>query len=263
MTQPVLCIYRADDPDTLLAAWAVHRALPNAEFIAARRGEDFALDPTCKRQISARDILILGDLYPLPTLRAVAAEARSVLVLAGDEKNLKSLMAPPHWLKWRDYKVWTDIRPQMQVNIAAILNPSRAICGIAWNYLHPGIPRPGGPSYGRLPGEDVNKRQPDPIRYGPDPRPRIINLIEDHALGRFSFGDETRAFVAVLRSYDWTDLPAMFERLDEWHFFSQGDPNDVNYDDKWGDTAWQSLLAEGRAILRAERQRLAREGAKK
>ncbi len=245
MTQPVLCIYRADDEDTLLAVWAVRRALPDTEFVAARKGDDPPIPDIIMYHVAvgvARDILILGDLYPLPTLRAMAREARSVLVLAGGEEAQKGLneLHPPSdgrrritdffgWLYWLN----TIYTMPVTGTIAAITVPSRSVCGIAWDYLHPD-----------------------------KARPHIIDLIGDYTLGErvspkggidssdeFAFGDETRAFVAVLRSYDWTDLPAMLERLTSWQsWYRHRDDHDY----------WNNLLAEGHAILRAERQRLAR-----
>lgn len=246
----VLCIYHANCADGLGAAWAVQKTLgPEVEFVAAKYGEQHELltpaecvasdnCPTqedvprscvicdgglgyCKKchrgeieldgpclpveMTKDRDILIVDFSYPLPVLRAMAKEARSVLVIDHHktaQEDLAELPEPDrNWQK--------DTLP---FNLAAIFDQERSGAGLTWDYMHPGTPRP-----------------------------RIIDLIEDRDLWKFAYGDESRAFHAVLASYDWSDLPRMFARIDDWVEF-------------WGVNFKVSLIKEGSAILRAQQQ---------
>jgi len=260
-----LCIYHANCADGLGAAWAVHRALgPDVEFVAAKYGDD---PPDCTRvslgipdgsmgelgkdymlacnALAGRDILIVDFSYPLPVLRAMAQEARSVLVLdhhATAEKELAELPGA----STDTYESFLKYGETGGANLAAIFDQSRSGAGIAWDYLHPGNAAAAEPSK----------------RYGS--RPRIIDLIEDRDLWKCKFGDVNRAFHAVLNrafhavlaSYDWSDLPTMFRRLDEWDRRTRNHAyiaEDVKTSRELGrETQWEILLAEGYAILRAQ-----------
>jgi hypothetical protein len=266
----VLCIYHASCADGLGAAWAVRHALgPEVEFVPAKYGDqhelltpaeciasgncpsqedipcfcnicdgglgyckkchraEIQLDQPCGiPSVEGRDILIVDFSYPLPVLRAMAAEARSVLVLdhhASAQADLKSLgtltLSFEEWLKRPDL-VDKNLSRGSDYWLAAIFDFLRSGAGLTWDYLHPGVARP-----------------------------RIIDLIEDRDLWKFRFGDETRAFHAVLTSYNLGDLPTMFERLDTWQRM---------YDDERSLGQWSRYpMAEGRAILRANAQAVA------
>jgi hypothetical protein len=216
-----ICIYHGPGcADGLVAAWAVHRALgPDVEFVAAKGGpHQDSFFYTQKGYVEVmilrgRNILIVGHSYPLAMLRAMAAEARTVLVIdhhAAAQEDLApiQLLAPPE-----QYQAWAKhgLLPKGH-NLAAIFDLNRSGAGLAWDYLHLGTPRP-----------------------------RIIGLIENRVLERFRYGDETREFHAVLMSYDLTDLPAMFELLEHWDMLAL-------LHDK---TDWEHILDEGSAILRA------------
>ena len=253
----VLCIYHANCADGLGAAWAVHRALGNGvEFVAAGYGDDpfktmykgdkNAVLPSdrYKYKFKDRDVLIVDFSYPLSTLRAMSAEARSVLVIDHHktaQEDLSELHEPMDLGKrtpasyvdflancGRTYTVGQPEHGEQRVlpvggNLTAIFDMNRSGAGLTWDYLH-----------------DTNSR------------PKIIDLIEDRDLWKFQFGDETRAFHAVLTSYDITDLPAMFKFLGGWanvvNEWSLG-PGIINEN-----RHWRNLLEEGYAILRARRQ---------
>jgi hypothetical protein len=133
----VLCIYERA-LDGMAAAWAAHRALgDNVEFVA--------IDGTEKWDNSAligRDVLILGDLYPLDVLRAMASEARSVLVIAGQDASefLLSSVVPT----LANYKTWFADDPAEWPGgkLASAVDLSRSTAALTWDYLHPGQPRP-------------------------------------------------------------------------------------------------------------------------
>lgn len=237
-----LCIYHANCADGLGAAWAVHRALgDDVEFVAARHGEPAPTSTSSRVQggIAGRDVLIVDFSYPLATLRAMAASADSVLVLDHHktaQEDLHDLDAPMTYSEWVKYGKVAGNEPE---NLAAIFDLNRSGAGIAWDYLHPGDERAAEPS----------------IRYGR--RPRIIDLIEDRDLWYFRYGDETRAFHAVLMSYDITDLLGMFHRLDAWAQWSSLERGQKYQSRKEAEQEWQDILREGRAIFRAHNRAVA------
>jgi hypothetical protein len=253
-----LCIYHANCADGLGAAWAVHRALgADVEFVAAKYGDTppgmkWVADNNhcrdCDRayetgqlwpdehqprlestplpsRLRGCDVMIVDFSYPLATLRAMAAEARSVLVLDHHKTARDDLIqVRPGREGWKNWLRYGPIYPGAPKpapdpdNLGAIFDMERSGAALTWDYFYPG-----------------------------KPRPRIIDLIEDRDLWRFRYGDESRAFHAALTSYDITDLPAMFDRLDKWH----------NLPEKPHPIYWWALLNEGHAILRAQRQAVA------
>ena len=254
----VLCIYHANCADGLGAAWAVHKALGDqVEFVSAEYGDQPQLSEPCKYHSTTEpctdclgtgyelgggpflnhDVLIVDFSYPLPVLRAMAAEARSVLVIGRHETAQEDLssIAPPSDGRRRItdlagwFAYWNTDRDTP--NLAAIFDMNRSGAGLTWDYL---CSKPEG-----CPTNVIV------------PRPRIIDLIEDRDLRRFKYGDETRAFHAVLTSYGFDDLPAAFERLDEWnHWFEH---SDLGFKSSWPEcqTAKDNLIETGRAILRS------------
>lgn len=241
----VLCIYHGGGcADGLGAAWAVHRALRDeVEFVAAKYGvslvsgcddKAFITFDNVTALISGRDIMFVDFSLPLEQLKTIADEARSVLVLDHHKTAREDLAflrrAREPWGNWLKYgPVYPDkFDPSFNAvlqtpdNLAAIFDLNRSGAGLTWDYFHPGLPRP-----------------------------HIIDLIEDRDLWKFKFGDETRAFHAVLTSYDITDLSVMLRLLDEWHGWTMPDSDD---EDPY---AFKALLHEGSAILRAQHQAVA------
>ena len=196
---------------------------------------------------NGRDLLILGHLYPLEVLREMAREARSTLVIAGGGavELARDIQSPA--IGWDDWISTSTIYENDDHRLAAILDPSRSTAGLTWDYLM------GGGLHRELDIESESSSSLDPPTKT---RPRIINLIEDRFLGRFKYGDETRAFHAVLASYDWTDLPTMFRRLDRWQRLSSTNkPLYFITEDDTLHEAWKDvILCEGEAILRAQAQ---------
>lgn len=229
----VLCIYHASCADGLGAAWAVHCALgEEVEFVAAKYGErvvgfrgSLPIAEGLLECIIGRDVLIVDFSYPLLVLRAMAQEARSVLVLDHHKTAQEDLagIGYPNG-SYEQFREACAGARGTSGNLAAIFDLIRSGAGLTWDYLHPNTPRP-----------------------------RIIDLIEDRDLWRFKFGDETRAFHAVLTSYDITDLPVMFKMLDALDGWT--DWKSLEYE-QWNidDNDWTTIRSEGRAILRAQRQ---------
>lgn len=228
----VLCIYHGPDcADGLGAAWAVHCALgDNVEFVAAKYGES-ANDPEAcfaklgPFELKDRDVLFVDFSASLIALRAMAAEARSILVLDHHKtarEDLVGLYEPISWQDWQVKPVALSSGLPNPSNLAAIFDMDRSGAGIAWDYLHPS-----------------------------QPRPHIIDLIEDRDLWRFRFGGESRAFHVILASYDWTDLPTIFKWLDQWFNWEINAGITPPYETRL--VQWERLIEEGHAILRAER----------
>ena len=227
-----LCIYHANCADGFGAARAVHRALgDDMEFVAAKYGDnppagtkwcdkDCSCDPeeTPVCSLRGRDILIVDFSYPLATLRAMAAEARSVLVLDHHKTAQKDLLELP--TIGVPYKTWLAYNGKDQAPYpAAIFDMDRSGAGITWDYLS-----------------------------GGQPRPRIIDLVEDRDLWRFKHDPDTRRFHAVAASYGYEATPANFARWDEW------DQTSLPIGAVVLTGTWADLMNEGEAILRYERQ---------
>lgn len=212
-----LCIYHADCADGLGAAWAAHRALgDDVEFVAAKYGD---APPLCED----RDVLIVDFSYPLPVLRAMAGEARSVLVLDHHktaQEDLQSIICP--LVSWEQWMITVEAYPRTKGfnNLAAIFDLGRSGAGLAWDYLSPG-----------------------------QPRPRILDLIEDRDLWRFKYGDESRAFHAVLTSYNIADLSWMLKWLDNWN-----EQFELSLSEELPAYRIAGLKECGMAILRAQQQ---------
>lgn len=254
-----LCIYHANCADGLGAAWAVYRALgDNVEFHAASYGDNpvgsigngaggwfFPIST----EIANRDILIVDFSYPLPVLRAMAAEARSVLVLDHHKTAQEDLTTLEPFcgceIEYRNPS-YSEILQAISTgdtdaNLFAIFDLNRSGAGLTWDYLHPNVPRP-----------------------------RIIDLIEDRD---FKYDPETRQFHAALMSYDWGDLTTpcygfnnVFQMLDCWNEWStiaesrkremeSGPAHDL--DPSAAACSWYDILQEGSTILRAQPQLVA------
>lgn len=264
----VLCIYHAGCADGLGAAWAVHRALgEDVEFVAAKYGDahelltpaecaasgncpsqedvprschicdgglgwckkccrgEVELDQPCGiPRVEGLTMLIVDFSYSLTTLQAMAREARSVLVLDHHktaQDDLKDIMTPPAtWSSWIAPITWTG------PNLRAIFDMNRSGAGITWDYLIGGTRSP------------------------------IIKLIEDRDLWRFSLPD-SRAFHALLTSYDIGDLPVMFKLLDKLNRWAESYKRHGYGSGHLDTECWQDAMREGYAILRAQEHAVA------
>lgn len=194
-------------PDGVGACWAIRKALgEKVEFVATNRCDIRLLTIGDGVPYEDRDIICLVS-YPLTVLRAMAAEARSVLVI-GQEHVADIPVAP-------DISEWP---PKGALNLHQLADTARSLAGLCWDYFHSKTPKT-------------------------NMRPSIIDLIEFEALRRTRVG-RPATFDAVLRSYDLSDLPAMFRRMDGFDQHAHLRPA----------TDWPAILAEGRAILRAMKQ---------
>lgn len=168
MTSPVLCIYHAFCADGFGAAWVVRRVLAaGVEFHPASYGED-------PPDVTDRDVVMVDFSYKRPVLESMARGAHSVLILDHHKtavEDLAGFVAPPS-----DYDAWraaTGGKLSQNVRVAALFDMERSGAGIAWDFFNPG-----------------------------QPRPPLIDRLEDRDLWRFKY-DDTRAIQANVFSYPY------------------------------------------------------------
>ncbi len=154
----ILCIYHGGCDDGFAAAWAVRRALgeDRVEFHAGV----YQVEPP---DVGGREVLLVDFSYKRPVLERMIAVADTLTVL------------DHHRTAEADLAGLNNSRPGVKV----IFDMERSGAGLAWDYFHPG-----------------------------KPRPELIDLVEDRDLWRFH-RPQTKAFSAALRSY-----PQDFETWD-------------------------------------------------
>lgn len=169
-----LCIYHGNCADGFGAAWVVRKALSNNVDFHAGVYQDAPPD------VHNREVLMVDFSYKRDVLLLVNHSARSVLILdhhksaVEDLGHLQSESPPRDWSDWRTR--W-DALP----SAAAIFDMNRSGAGIAWDFFFPG-----------------------------QPRPALINHIEDRDLWRFALPGTREIQAAVFsHPYDfglWDDL---------------------------------------------------------
>lgn len=162
MSKP-LCIYHGGCDDGFGAAWAVHKALGAGE-VEFYPGV-YQLPPP---DVTDRNVIMVDFSYKRPVIEAMAAAARSILILDHHKtalEDLAGLPTPPD--RWVDYQLLIAEAGC----IHAQFDMHRSGAGMAWDFF-----------------------------VSPVSRPDFINYIEDRDLWRKSlpFGDE---FTMCLRSY--------------------------------------------------------------
>ena len=165
----ILCIYHGNCADGFGAAWAVRQCFGDAdvEFHPGIYGND-------PPDVRGRDVVLVDFSYKRPVIDAIGHAASSVLILdhhktAADD--LAGLRAPKNFLDHIEQAAldaMEDAEP-----IRAIFDMNRSGAGIAWDFFHPG-----------------------------QPRPRLIDHIEDRDLWRFLL-PHTREIQAAVFSYPY------------------------------------------------------------
>lgn len=168
--QKPLCIYHANCADGFGAAWAVHHYFGdgNVDFHAGLYGKD-------PPDTAGRDVVIVDFSYKRPVLDEMARGARGVLVLDhhitahDDLKDIVDGGGPQGW------DPWLAARPAGSAGtpLGAVFDMDRSGAGITWDFFFPG-----------------------------QPRPRLLDHIEDRDLWRFAL-DGTREIQAALFSYPY------------------------------------------------------------
>lgn len=150
-----LVIYHANCADGFTAAWAVRQAM-EAEFYPAVHG---APPP----EVTDRDVILVDFCYPPHVMLQLQLVANSILVLDHHKSAEADLLANPKTADdqltvvriegfdidgkptWGHFRGWVEqdkcegIRKAM---IYALFDMERSGAGIAWDFFHPGAPRP-------------------------------------------------------------------------------------------------------------------------
>lgn len=150
-----LVIYHANCADGFTAAWAVRQAM-ECDFHAAVHGEP---PPPAE----GRDLVLVDFCYPPRVMLDLQLVARSILVLDHHKSAEADMPANPLTADdqltvvriegfdvdadptWRHFQGWVEqdkcegIRKAM---IYALFDMDRSGAGIAWDFFHPGAPRP-------------------------------------------------------------------------------------------------------------------------
>jgi uncharacterized protein len=199
MTDRLMCIYHKNCADGFGAAWSVRAALgeDSVEFFGARYGDE-------PPDVNGRKVVIVDFSYKRDVLEEMARTAEFILILdhhKSAEKDLDTFRineSSPGSLKWVDVPgIMNDMRAIGSPPILALFDMNRSGAGLAWDVFHD------------------------------DPRPNLLNHIEDRDLWRFSLKN-TKAIQACLFSY----------------------PFDFDVWDKLMDVPMNVMAEEGRGIER-------------
>lgn len=155
-----LCIYHGNCADGFGAAWVVRKALGSDVEFHAARYGDPAPD------VTGKNVIIVDFSYKYDVLVALADRAASVLVIDHHKTAMADLVNVP--LAELDYEVHTQ---NSAGKLHALFDLNRSGAGLAWDFFFPA-----------------------------QPRPPLINHIEDRDLWQFKLGG-TRTIMADLFSY--------------------------------------------------------------
>lgn len=192
MTAQTICIYHGNCQDGFGAAWAVKRAMNwdaggGIEFHAGVYQK--APPPT-----EGRDVILVDFSYKRPVLMEIAAGARSVLVIDHHKSARDDLadFATTEQMSHIDFVVWSArARESGLLPIKAIFDMDRSGAGMTWDFFHANLVRP-----------------------------RMINIIEDRDLWRFSIpGSKNVSEFIFSWPYDFDVWDALAHRLENNHGF--------------------------------------------
>lgn len=106
-----LCIYHSNCADGFTAAWAVWKAIPDAEFYPGSYGD---APPDC----TGRNVILVDFTYKRPVLLEIAKQAISVLILDHHKSAEADLIDLPD-------------------NVSAHFDMERSGAMMAWEFFHP------------------------------------------------------------------------------------------------------------------------------
>jgi len=112
MSKP-LVIYHGKCLDGMTAAWAVRNAIGEGDYVPAIHGE-------APPDVAGRDVVIVDFSYKRADMEAMSRNAKSLLVLDHHKSAQADLAGLPF----------------------AIFDMQRSGAGMAWDWFHPGQPRP-------------------------------------------------------------------------------------------------------------------------
>lgn len=108
-----LVLYHGKCLDGMTAAWAVRKALGDVDYVPVSHGD-------APPDVAGRDVVIVDFSYRRAVMEAMALKARSLLVLDHHRSAQADLAGLPF----------------------AIFDMERSGAGMAWDWFHPGQPRP-------------------------------------------------------------------------------------------------------------------------
>jgi hypothetical protein len=150
-----LVIYHANCADGFTAAWAVRQAM-DADFYPGVHGEP---PPAAE----GRDLIFVDFCYPQYVMLDLQLVARSILVLDHHKSAEAAMPANPLTADdqltvvriegfdvdadptWRNFQGWVEqdkCEGIEKAMIYALFDMDRSGAGIAWDFFHPGAPRP-------------------------------------------------------------------------------------------------------------------------
>lgn len=165
-----ICIYHGKCADGFTAAWAVYKALgPDVEYYAATYGEE-------PPDVKGKHVIMVDFSYKRPVLEKISAQAQTLVVLDHHKTAADDLKGfPPPGSSYDQQSLldyhWASggFHP-----IFSTFDMERSGAGIAWDYFHPG-----------------------------KPRPLLVDYVEDRDLWRFNL-PHSRAVNAFIFSRDYT-----------------------------------------------------------
>jgi len=181
MMNRTICIYHGNCADGFTAAWAVRKALgTEVEFIPGIYGE-------APPDVTGADVITVDFSYKRPVIEAMAETCRSMLILDHHktaEKDLADLARPDP-----DCAGWTAYRRMLlsaDEAVFAVFDMDRSGAQIAWDFFHPG-----------------------------QPRPKLVDYVADRDLWRFAL-PHSREIAAWVFSHhydfeDWGDIAAVLD----------------------------------------------------
>lgn len=141
-----ICIYHGNCADGFTAAWAVWKALgAGVEFVPGVYGE-------APPDVTDADVIMVDFSYKRPVLEAMAAQARSILILdhhktaeadlAGFGNDMSNWTPPFGWDRHVINVAQDACEGIAHKSQYVLFDMDRSGAQIAWDFFHPGKPRP-------------------------------------------------------------------------------------------------------------------------
>lgn len=168
MTKP-LCIYHSNCADGFAAAWVVRKFfIGEVDFFAAQYGHE-------PPDVAGRDVVMVDFSYKRPVLDAMAVKANTILILDHHKTAAEDLAGFPMCSGVYSPEGMLAYKEHIGAPVAvhAIFDMDRSGAGLAWDFFFPG-----------------------------EPRPRLIDHVEDRDLWRFKL-PLTREIQSAVVSYPW------------------------------------------------------------
>lgn len=165
-----LCIYHGNCADGFGSAWVVRR------FFAGEVDFHAGVYQNPPPDVTDRDVLLVDFSYKMDVLHEMAGKANSILVLDHHKTAAADLEhAGRAGSTWDQHmlNVYQDRCEGVTHSLYALFDMDRSGAGVTWDYFFPN-----------------------------EPRPALINRIEDRDLWRFAYAD-TRAIQAAVFSYPY------------------------------------------------------------